>query len=528
MLAGVLCLYPVTRAAFNLRDPALQRPGIPKVAWRVFRSLTPRYLSWARTSLARPQSATALTTETFSPEWSVLSSVMYLQAAQNLQAAWEAGDHTPGQPPRITARDAIAAAAEVVLDPRNAGWALDQWGTNYLRYRDVFHRALVISALTSREELLRDGAHLDLLRELADLLTRELDSSKTGLLEDFPNMYYPCDVMAALVALRRADGVLHTDHASFLVRAARAFAASNQVRLWVIQRGPAQPGSSGRKETRRESSLPPYQAKSSAGEPGSAVRGCAAAYICLFAPDLWPAEAREWLQAYEEFFWQKRVGAEGFREFRLGSTEHDWMRDSDSGAVVDGYSIAGNVFGLGAARRQGRFDLAYPLAAELLALSWELPGSVLAVPRLVSNLGDAPAFGESALLWQLTVLPAPGFRVRAGGAIPPFAYLLLIAAGIFGAWRFLEAIWVLREVWREPEPEVRCRGLQIALWLLCLAGAVCLILVGRWCLALCLLLAAQLFPRGKKPPVDDWDIKAREAQMEASKPKPQAQTPPGA
>jgi hypothetical protein len=99
--------------------------------------------------------------------------------------------------------------------------------------------------------------------------------------------------------------------------------------------------------------------------------------------------------------------------------------------------------------------------------------------------------------------------VKTGGSVPVFVYILIIGALALGSWRILEAIWTIRETVREPEPEWRRQHLQVFLWLLCLAGALVVVWTKFWWLAVFLLLAAQLFPRWKKPPVDDWDEKAR-------------------
>ena len=85
---------------------------------------------------------------------------------------------------------------------------------------------LVIAALTSRENLLHDGAHPDMLRDQVETFAKELDESKTGPLDDYPGERYPGDVMVALMCIRRADAVLGMDHSKFITRASRAFTAT--------------------------------------------------------------------------------------------------------------------------------------------------------------------------------------------------------------------------------------------------------------------------------------------------------------
>src|SRR6266568_6946316 len=42
LLMAFFFVYPTVRAVLNIWDPALREPGMPKVAWRLYRNLTPR------------------------------------------------------------------------------------------------------------------------------------------------------------------------------------------------------------------------------------------------------------------------------------------------------------------------------------------------------------------------------------------------------------------------------------------------------------------------------------------------------
>ena len=86
--------------------------------------------------------------------------------------------------------------------------------------------------------------------------------------------------------------------------------------------------------------------------------------------------------------------------------------------MIDGFGTAASAFGIAAARRNGRFDHAYTLSSELSAASWALPDGRLVLPRMASHAIDAPYLGESAILYFLTVQPAPGVEVRRGGHAP--------------------------------------------------------------------------------------------------------------
>jgi hypothetical protein len=499
LLAASLFVYPPVRAVLDIRDPALRQPGIPKAAWRLYRNLTPRYAAWARERVAQGRAEDLSTSNISGTEWPLFGSVFYLWGIENLQAAWEAGDHTAGAEPGVFGRDAIIAASELVIDPKHAAWVKKHWGEDYLHRENVFYRMLVIAALTTREQLLHDGAHRDLLRDQVENFAQELDASKTGLLDDYPGECYPGDVMAALMCIRRADTVLGTDRSKFINRALRAF--------------------TGTKATRHQ--LPPYMAASATGFPCSEARGCANAYMCLTAPELWPAQAKQWFELFDRFFWQERITAVGYREYPKDVPRSDWTMDVDAGPVIAGHGVAASAFGIGAARKNGRFDRGYPLAAEMLATVGELPNGVLAMPRLLSNLSDAPMLGEAAILWQLSIQPERRFPVKTGGSIPGYVYIVLLSVFLFGVWRILEAIWTIREARREPELSVWVPRFQLAAWGCFMLGAIAALATGHALVGTVVLIVALMLPvaKRKRTPrgVEDWP---------GSKPSPAAKPLP--
>ena len=152
--------------------------------------------------------------------------------------------------------------------------------------------------------------------------------------------------------------MLGTDHSAFVARAARGFQG----------------------EMLDAYGLPPYVADPATGALCDTSRGVGNSYVCIYAPELYPDLARQWFESYETNFWQKRIGAAGFREYprnRPGA-EQFLDYDVDAGPIIAGFSPAANAFGLAAARVNGRFDLAWPLAGQVLAASWPLPdGSLL-------------------------------------------------------------------------------------------------------------------------------------------------------
>ena len=498
ILSLLFLIFPAGRAFFDLSDPALREPGTPRSAWRLYRNLTPKYAAWARNRTSDGRADRLSTKDISGTEWPLFGSVFYLWAVENLENAWVRGDHSAATEPKVFARDAIIAASDLVVDPKQGSWVKKHWGEDYLHRENVFYRMLVIAAVTVREKLCQDGAHLDLLRDQVETLSRDLDSSKTGLLNDYPGECYPGDVMAAWMCIKRADAILGTDHSAMIERALRGFVGDRSTRIH----------------------LPPYSANAATGRPTLDARGCASSYMCLTSPELWPLPAREWYAVYDRFFWQEHLGAAGYREFAKGAHDSGWKLNVDAGPVVAGYGVAANAFGVGASRKNGRFDRAYPLSAELLTTAWELPNGTLLVPRVLSNFSDAPLVGEAAILWQLTVEPQKGFPVKSGGKAPPYVYVVLIAVVLLGAWRVLESFVVFRQARFLEEAEVRLPIFQIAGWICLLAGSVAGFAVGHAIAAFVLLVVAFILPvrrRIKPKGTEGWP------EPEESGEQPQAQ-----
>ncbi len=473
LLALWFLIYPAIQAFIDLQDPALRKPGIPKLAWRLARTLAPRYATWARVRVADGRAATLSIADISGTEWPVFGSVFYLWTLENLQAAWDAGDRTCERSPKEFSRDAIIAASELVIDPGHATWVRQHWGENHLHRENVFYRMLVVASLTSRARLLADGAHLELLRDQVESLAQDLDSSATGLLDDYPGECYPGDVMAALMCIQRADAILGTDHRAMIRRAVRAFVGTSAT----------------------PQGLPPYAASSRSGLPISETRGCANSYMALTAPELWSDQAKEWFEQYDRLFWQERAFTAGYREFLPSARANtEWTMDVDAGPVVAGHGVSACAFGLGAARKNGRFDRAYPLAAEMLVTLGQLPNGVLAVPRLLSNLGDAPMLGEAALLWQLTIQPEAGVKIRSGGRVPWYVPGVLSAFVILGLWRVRAEIRKFRQTFHSSEPTVPARTIQLAAWAGLTASGAILLMIGHGLTGTVLLILGILLP----------------------------------
>ena len=422
VLAGVvLFLCPAGVLIEAIFDPALSGPGVPKMARRLHRSLTPRYAKWAAARIAEGKAAKLSLGNVSGTEWPLYGSVFYLKAEEALQDAWDRDHSLLSEEPRVFARDAIDAATRLVIDPNHAAWVKKYWGEAYLDKEDLFYRMLVISALVSHRRLTGSDEFLPLLRRQADGLSTELTASPFGLLDDYPGQCYPTDIVSAWDAIHRADAVLGTNHSPQIAHALRAFTGNHAGAL----------------------GLPPYFADSRSGQPADNSRGCSNSNACMLAPTLWPEIAGTWYNRHVEYFWQENWLATGFREFPRG-TGKDWYFDVDAGPVVLGNGFAASAFGVAAARRNGRFDQAYPLSLEMIALSWPLPDGRLVLPRLVSDSQDAPLLGEAAILCQLTSQPVAQTRRYHSGLVPGLVFLGLAVQLAIGTFCVRRSVRFLR------------------------------------------------------------------------------------
>lgn len=479
-LSLYLFLIPAGELIWDLRDPGLGGESIPRFAFRWHRALSPKYEKWARDRVRSGKAAQLSTADIAGTEWPLFGSVFYLWATEALQ---EAAQENPGLcqvPPNQYARGAIEAAAALVADPDHAGWVRQHWGEDYLEHENLFYRMLLISALTSCQKLLGDTRYEELLRWQVGSLANELDESPHGLLDDYPGQCYPVDIVPAIAAIQRADAVLGMDHSQFVARAIRGF-----------------------EDTRLDShtGLPAYVVDSKSGRAEDSARGVGLSFMLTWAPQLWPQTARDWYIKYAGQFWQEGLFFAGFREFPR-DIDVGWlnMSDVDAGPIVAGYGIAASAFGVGAARAMGRTDHAYKLAAQALVASWPLPNGTLLVPRVLSNVSDAPYLGEAATLFALTRRPV--VQAQSGGRLrlPMIVYLGVLALLALGAYEVAASIRRLRR-WHRKDlaPYVPSPQLQVLIWWILLGcAAVMGVAFGRW-IAVIFLLAALILPRQRKP-----------------------------
>ncbi len=462
----------------DLTDPALRQPlGIPRAAWRVHRHLTPRYEQWARTRMESGKAADVALHDVPATEWAMFGSVFYLAATENLQREWERQPgRPPGTAPAAYARGAIEAATALVLDPTHHTWVKTHWGPDYLHRENVFFRAMLIQAMVSRENLIRDGRDLARLRDQVETLSAALDASPHGILNDYPGECYPIDVFAAVAMIRRADALLGTDHRAFAERERRAFRGS-----LVDVYG-----------------LPGYFAYPDTGTLEDPSRGIGNSYVCIYCPELYPDWASDWYNRYLKGFWQHRLGATGFREYARTIPGKDWFYDVDAGPVMAGFGPAANAYGVAAARANGRFDDAWTLSSQVLAASWPLPGGTWFGARILSNAAHAPYLGEANLLFLFTTMPAPGTPIRTGGHIPPFVYGFLLFYFGLGIAVIVTSLRTLHNT--QFIGESIHSTTQFTVWLLLLAGGLVALAFNQLALGSIMILLSQFLPRAGRSP----------------------------
>jgi hypothetical protein len=438
LVTGALFLSPGLALVRDLRDPHLGGPGIPTRAIETHRRLAPRIASWARDRIASHRAESASLHDVPTTEWPMFTSVFYLLATEQLEAAWQRGALGGAEEPMAYAHEAVDAARDLVIDPSHHAWVRTHWGAGYLHRENVFFRALVISGLTSHLALTGDRADEPMLRDQVETLAADLDASPLGLLNDYPSECYPIDVLVAVAWIRRADTVLGTDHSAFVQRALRAFTGDEADALGLV---------------RYRVLLSRDASRAMEVQPA---RGIGMSWVLLFTPELWPAQSDDWYARYERTFWQDHGWAAGFREYAPG-TETENGFEIDAGPVLDGFGTAASAFGIAAARRHGRFDQAFALESEMSASSWTLPDGTMLLPRMVSHAADAPYLGEAALTYFLTVQPAEGVPiVESQRAWPGLVWLGLVV--YFGVPLLVVGSWLVeRQRGRRGAPRTRQR-----------------------------------------------------------------------
>ncbi|MFH1023248.1 MAG: hypothetical protein V1809_07640 [Planctomycetota bacterium] len=452
-------------------DPAAATGGIPAHAKSWHRRLAPRYEAWARERVASGAAARARYEQGVpATEWAVFGSVFYILATEHLQADFERNPAGYAGAPAVCARGALDASAALIADPNHGAWVRELWGPDYLHRENVFYRMMVILGLGSYEKLTGDRRHRPLLDDQARTLAAEFERAPHFVLNDYPGECYPCDVLWAVAAIRRADAVLGTDRSAFVRRAIDAF-----------------------RKIEDERELPGWMADPRSGRAEHS-RGVGNSAILVFAPELDPAAAKRWYDAQDRHFWQKRFFNEGLREYPK-DMKWEWGFDIDVGPIFFGYGIGTNAFGWGAARACRRFDHARILAANAVACAWPLPDGTLLVPRILSDAASAPYLGEAGFLFNMTFPPSSGMPLVPARGLPPAVWILTAGYFIAGGLVLALAVRILmkKKTSLENVSPARARA-ALAAWAGCLVLASALFWAGAWGAAIVVALLMQVIP----------------------------------
>ena len=479
ILAFYVFLIPAATMIYNLRDPGLYGNSTPRCVFRWHKSLSGRYEKWARKRFSAGIAAELTTEDIAETEWPVFGSVFYLWATESLQDAFNENSKLASSAPRTYAKGAIQAAVALIADPNHASWVKQHWGDNYLEKENLFYRMLLISGLTSYQKLSGDTKYENLLRSQVESLSNELDESPYGLLDDYPGQCYPVDIVPAIAAIRRADTVLGTDHSEFATRAVRGF-----------------------QDTRLDENtgLPGYLVNSVTGRALDSARGVGMSFMLIWAPELWPETARDWYEKYQRQFWQQNRWIAGFREFPKGfDMKRFFIADVDAGPVAGGLGAAASAFGIGAARAMGRFDQAYPFAAEAIAGSWPLPDGTLLVPRALSNMSDAPYLGEAAVIFALSRKAIDPNAAVADMKLPWIVYLEIILFLCLGAFIVIDTSYRVKRGYKLSEKFfIPLPKFQISVWVVLIVASVITMSAISLPVGLIILLSAQVIPFGTR------------------------------
>jgi len=475
-------IVPFIIIVSRLKDENLKSTRIPAYIFEQHYLLTQKIESWAKERIVSDKAKKADLNNITTTEWPIFGSVFYLWLTENLQKEWENNPHIFKAAPKIYAREAVNTLARLVSDPKQAYWVKKQWGEDYLKKENLFYRFMLISALTSYQELTGSGIYENTLRGQVVTLSDEIDRARDGLVNDYPEECWLPDIAAAIYSIKKADRVLGLNHDGFVERARRSFSGN------YID---------------KTTGLPVAYVNITSGYR-DITRGCGNSYMLIYAPALWKDYSKRWYDLHTKQYWQKRWGAYGFREFPRKSGTSDWSFEVDAGPILAGHGIAASAFGIGAARANGRFDHAYPLMAEALAVSWPIPKGLSLITHLLSNTTEAPYVGDACLLFNYTVMPGDGLPIVKGNRLPSFVYIATALYLILGLLLFFDSIKKLVRIYgTESWPPSPYARYIFILWLVLLIVGLILITGysktawGILFILLALLLPAKILIRTK-------------------------------
>ena len=409
--AALFFFWPAMQTFLAVRDKTLAEAGISRYVPRWFESLSPRFESWADSYMESGYGAKADSEDVAATEWPIFGVVFYLRTAADLH---HAGLIDATKQPYA---GAVRKALEVAVSPEAGTWTRVKWGEEYLSRENLFYRMLLIMALASYEEITGDKVGHEFMALQRGALNAEMLAAPNNVLNDYPEECWPCDLVWAAAAIKQAARLEGADDGGLgesLMRNLDGPLSTNGLPFYKIE----------------------FFGSSDAVflEP----RGCGNSSALIFAPDADAQTAAKWFDVYARDYWRQNAWVCGFRETPRDSGRT--IQDIDSGLVIGGFGSMASAFGIGAARANGRYDIARPLTLEAVAASWPTPFG-FALPRLMGrvSMGGDP-LGEAALLFSMSrpdrtgaPLPAPPYvplSVRCAIAFYALTGLYIVSVGI--------------------------------------------------------------------------------------------------
>lgn len=418
-------IYPSVAVYSQIKEESSARSGISNFAYDVHYSIAEAFGEWAQGRVDRSSGTELSIGDISGTEWPMFSAVYFLWSTEELDKAWVEAGRTDTPRPKIYAADAIESAVKLIVDPGNASWVLRHWGDRYLETENIFYRMLLIAGLTSYQSITGNDRYEPMLRQQVLSLSRELDQSQHGLLDDYPGQCYPIDILPAIAVMKRAGELLDIDLGDFVNRARRGFEG---------------------KLLDPETQLPSYRADPLRGVGIGPARGVGISYMLIWANELWPETAKDWYRLYDQQFVHQNTFITGVREFRKGQEAYSWLGDVDSGPILGGLGVAASAFGIAAARVNGDVELAHALSTQAILASWPLPSGRLLVPSLLSDLSDAPFLGETALMFVFSRSVNLPDNTEALD-IPDLVYIVLAITLSLGLFILFLGLRLLSKAW---------------------------------------------------------------------------------
>jgi hypothetical protein len=395
LTAFCLGFFPAVTTARVAFSSSMRQHGRIDFLASWFRATQRRHDRWMQDYGKTQRAASIASGDVAATEWPMFGSAFFILSAEGLL---ESGEIALTDDLRKTLRD----TALLIANPTTGTWVQRKWGSTYLEKEDVFYRMLLILGLGTYQKVTGDRQFAPTVLDQARGLSRELETAPYHLLDDYPGECYPTDVLWAALAITRVTE---------LPKGEREHLAQSVTTALAERFSDAQ-------------GLPAMRVDSRTGQILQAARGCSTSGILCFAYELAPEVASDWFGRYLRYNWLDNGWIAGFREHPIGAKEG--FSDVDSGPILFGVGTVASVFGIGAARAAGRFDIAARLTMEAVAAAWPTPFGLL-VPGIMGWVAaDGWSLGETAFLFALT---RPNYRTSEVSltARPPFVVYAFIA-----------------------------------------------------------------------------------------------------